>query len=151
MFIKPSLLTRIFFGQLIGFVFAAVSVILFHHNYPDLGWMSQLGFVLYYIIIGASVGMMGVITYLPLLEMPITWWMRGPWIGGWMNLALMFLIFDELAIIQSRSFGESSILASPWMFILEGAILGLLIDFICTKIAGEGIECVANDKNIDDI
>lgn len=148
MFKNPSIIMRITYGKTLGFIFAGVGILIFPYFYPDVGWVIQLAFVLYYIMIGAFVGLMGVLNYHPIIKMSLPWWFRGPWIGGWMNLILMMFIYDELSTMQIAAFGAGSLLSSPWWFVVEGALFGLFTDFICTKYAGEGVECVTN-ANLD--
>lgn len=144
MFKNPSIIMRITYGKTIGLIFAGGGILLFPHVFPDIGWITKLAFVLYYIMIGAFVGLMGVLNYHPLIKMPLPWWFRGPWIGGWMNLILMMFIYDDLSIMQTQFFGAGAILASPWWFVVEGALFGLFTDYICTRYAGEGVACVTN-------
>ncbi len=144
MFKNPSIIMRITYGKTLGLIIAGGGILLFPNFYPDIGWVMQIAFVLYYIMIGAFVGLMGVLNYHPLIKMPLPWWLRGLWIGGWMNLILTLFIYDDLSTMQIAAFGEGALLSSPWWFVFEGALFGLFVDFICTKFAGEGVECVTN-------
>ena len=47
-----------------------------------------------------------------------------------------------MAGYMTAFFGEGSALSSPWWFVAEGAIIGLLIGFLATKFGGEGKETV---------
>lgn len=142
---NPSMFMRIAYGKTIGFVLAGAGILLFSDWYPDMPRAFKWGFVLYYTIIGALVGLTGIMTYNPVLKIPMPWWFRGPWLGAWMNFVLMLFIYDYLVTLQAQTFGEGALFSSPWWFVVEGAIIGLLMDFICTKFAGEGLACVVND------
>lgn len=142
MFKNPSMFMRIAYGKTIGFVLAGTGILMFADWFPDMTLAVKWGFVFYYTIIGALVGLTGIMAYNPILKMPMPWWFRGPWLGGWMNFILMLFIYDDLAAMQARAFGADALLSSPWWFVVEGAILGLLMDFICTKFAGEGLATV---------
>jgi hypothetical protein len=142
MFNNPSMFLRIAYGKTIGFVFAGAGILLFSDWYADITVAQKWGFVLYYTVIGALVGLTGIMTYNPAIKLRMAWWFRGPWIGAWMNFVLMLFIYDDLTALQTEMFGANSTLSSPWWFVVEGAILGLFMDFICTKFAGEGLKTV---------
>lgn len=139
---------RIAYGKTTGFVLAGGGILLFPDFFPDMSLAFKWGFVLYYTIIGALVGLTGIMTYNPVIKLPMPWWFRGPWLGAWMNFVLMLFIYSDLAAMQAQAFGESTLLSSPWWFVVEGACIGLVIDFVCTKFAGEGLACVVDD-NLD--
>jgi hypothetical protein len=142
MFTNPSLITRIAYGKLTGLVFAGLGIFIVPQLFPDLTWLMLVAFLLYYITLGAIIGLVGVLNYHPMINLPLRWWLRGPLIGAWMNFILTLFIFDKMAGMMTQAFGAGSILSSPWWFVLEGALFGLLVDFICTKFAGEGAETV---------
>lgn len=142
MFNNPSMFMRIAYGKTIGFVLAGVGILAFSDWFGDISTAVKWGFVFYYTIIGAFVGLMGIMTYNPVLKHPMPWWFRGPLIGAWMNFVLMLFIYDDLSALQIQMFGATSIFSSAWWFVVEGAILGLFMDFICTKFAGEGMKTV---------
>lgn len=80
---------------------------------------------------------MGLVTHHPLWT---TWkfpaWFRGIFFGAWMNFVLVFFAYDKMEMMLSNMnvFG----MTSPWLFVIEGAILGLIIDLVATKYGGEG-------------
>ncbi|MCP5086366.1 MAG: hypothetical protein GY952_06140 [Rhodobacteraceae bacterium] len=148
MFASPSLLTRIAVGKLAALVLTLLGLFAARGIIPDMSWQFQLGFLFWYITIGAVVGMFGVMTYHPMLAMKLPWWFRGPWVGGWLNAILLLFIFDDLAPMMANGFGEDSIWASPWWLVAEGAVLGLLLDWLCTRIGGEGKECVSDRESL---
>ena len=51
------------------------------------------------------------------------------------------LRFASLHIIKGET-GEAGILSSPFWFAAEGAVIGLIIDYLATKFGGEGKETV---------
>jgi len=58
------------------------------------------------------------------------------------NFILTLFIYDRMAGYMIAYFGEDGVLSSPWWFVAEGAIVGLLIGFLATKFGGEGKETV---------
>ena len=61
-----------------------------------------------------------------------------------MNFVLTFFAYDTLAAAMVSLFGPEGILSSPFWFVAEGAIVGLVIGFAATRFGGEGPETVAH-------
>jgi hypothetical protein len=59
-----------------------------------------------------------------------------------MNFVLAFFAYDEMARMMIAMFGEGGVLASPFWFTVEGAIIGLVIGYFATRFGGEGAETV---------
>ena len=142
MFKNPSLITRIAIGKLIGLIFGLLGFIFLPYFFPDAGWLLRWGILLWYTTVGAIIGVFGVFTYHPILKMPLPWWFRAPLIGAWMNFVLTFFAYDVMQAMMIALFGEGGFLKSPFWFVLEGALIGLLIGFLATRYGGEGKETV---------
>ncbi len=146
MFSKPSLMTRIAVGKLVGFIFGLLGflylILFLPATDPLLGW----GVLFWYTTVGAVIGVYGVYSRHPILDLPMPWWMRAPVIGAWMNFVLVFFAYDKLQALMIDMFGAptgtTSSLTSPWWFVLEGAIVGLVIGWLATRFGGEGPETV---------
>lgn len=141
-FSNPSLITRIAIGKLIGLAFGLIGFIFLPYFLPDAGWLLRWGILLWYTTVGAIIGVFGVFTYHPILKMPLPWWFRAPLIGAWMNFVLTFFAYDAMQSMMVALFGEDGLLNSPFWFVLEGALIGLLIGFLATRYGGEGKETV---------
>ena len=74
MFDKPSLMTRIVIGKGIGFVIGLVGFLALPWFLPEADWMLRWGVLLWYTTVGAVIGVMGVITWHPILHLPVPWW-----------------------------------------------------------------------------
>ena len=142
MFEKPSLITRLVIGKSIGFVFGLLGFIFLPYFYPESGWLLRWGILLWYTTVGAIIGVFGVLTYHPILKLPFPWWCRAPLLGAWMNFVLTFFAFDTMQAILHNMFGEDGFMTSPFWFVAEGAIIGLIIGYFATKFGGEGKETV---------
>lgn len=140
MFGKPSLVTRIAVGKALGLLFGLVGFLSIPYMLPEAPELLRWGFLLWYVTIGAFIGVSGVLNRHPSLDIPFPWWVRGPLIGGWMNLVLTLLDYDRLFAFGEALFGAGSLLASPFWFVLEGAIVGLVIGYAATRMGGEGPE-----------
>jgi hypothetical protein len=142
MFGNPSLITRIAIGKAVGFVVGLLGLIFLPFFWPDATWMIRWGVLFWYTTLGALIGVFGVFTYHPILKLPMPWWFRSSFLGAWMNFVLTLFAYDTLLAIMQSMFGESGILTSPFWFVLEGALVGLLMGYLATRFGGEGKETV---------
>lgn len=81
--------------------------------------------------IGFAVGLAGFMTTHPLFGFKIPVFLRGIMIGILISLSMAFG-----AIIGSE---ETSVF---WLILIAGAIIGMIIDLIVTKIAGQGKDLI---------
>ena len=142
MFEKPSLMMRIAIGKGIGFLFGLAGFILLPSFMPDASGLLRWGILFWYPTVGAFIGVFGVVTYHPVLKLPMPWWFRSALIGAWMNFVLVFFAYDAMADMLVALFGEGAAISSPFWFTAEGAIIGLVIGYFATRFGGEGGEAV---------
>lgn len=142
MFEKPSLVTRIAVGKGIGFIVGLSGFIFLPFFVAEAGWLIRWGILLWYTTLGAIIGVFGVFTWHPVLKLAMPWWVSGPFIGAWMNFVLAFFAYDAMQAMMTAIFGAGGILASPFWFAAEGAVVGLLIGYFATRFGGEGTETV---------
>ena len=142
MFGNPSLTTRIAIGKGIGFGFGLAGFFLMPYFLPDAGWLVRIGILLWYTTLGAIIGVFGVVTWHPVLRLPMPWWVRAPCIGAWMNFVLVFFAYDMMKAAMVYTFGADGILNSPFWFTAEGAIFGLIVGYFATRFGGEGAATV---------
>ena len=139
-FTYPSMVTRLSIGESFGFLCGLLTVLVIFIIAPDINLPFLLGIVFWYTMLGVFVGLLGV--FRKYLFIPMPWWFRGSWVGLWLNLGLALLIWDVAEdALAARGIGLSFgtyILGS----IVEGAILGLVLDFLATKFGGEGKETI---------
>ena len=140
MFNKPSLVTRVATGKLLGFAIGLAGLPVIAWLWPDSGWMERVGFLFWYTTLGAFIGLAGVFTWHPVLRIPLPWWFSSTLLGAWMNLVLTLFIHERLAQMMIGLFGEQGVLQSPWWFVGEGALVGLFIGYFATRFGGEGPE-----------
>ncbi len=138
MFENPSLITRIAIGKIIGLLIGLLGFVFLPYFLPEADWLHRWGILLWYITLGAIIGVFGVFTYHPILKLPFSWWFRAPFLGAWMNFVLTFFAFDAMQVVMLSVFGENGILTSPFWFTAEGAIVGLIMGYFATRFGGEG-------------
>jgi hypothetical protein len=142
MFGNPSLMTRIAVGKSIGFMIGLIGMLSLPAIYPEADWLLRWGILFWYTTFGAIIGVFGVFTYHPILKLPFPWWLRSTVLGAWLNFVLTFFAYDDMQAIMHAMFGEDGMLSSPFWFVLEGALIGLLIGYFATRFGGEGKETV---------
>ena len=138
----PSLTIRIVIGKALGLVFGIITFFLVPAAIPDASPLLAWGLMFWMITLGLMVALMGVVTWHPVLGIPLPWWFRAPLVGAWMNFVLVFLIYDQLQISLINLMGPDSFFLSPFWYVVDGAIIGLIIGFVATRFGGEGKEAV---------
>ena len=103
---------------------------------PETTTMFKIGIILWYSLVGAFIGLMGVMNYNPVLKIKMNAWFRGILVGGFMNLVLVLIAYDVFVDLMANATAFTGM--SPFWFVLEGAIVGVIIDLIATKHSGEG-------------
>jgi len=132
---------RVGIGKFIGFAFGLVAFFMLP-MFGESDLLFRLGLLFWLIIVGAFIGLFGVITHYPIFNMPIKWWLRGALMGAMMMFTFWLIAHVRLDAIAIQMFGTSSFLASGARVIVDGIIIGLIIDFVATKFGGEGKETV---------
>ena len=142
MFGNPSLITRIGVGKAVGLIIGLAGFFLAPSLLGESDLMIRLAFVLWYTTMGAFIGVFGVMTWHPILHLPMPWWFRSVWIGSWMNFVLTLFIYDRMQSYMTTLFGENGAISSPFWCVVDGAVIGLVIGFVATRLGGEGAETV---------
>jgi hypothetical protein len=139
MFGKPSLVTRIATGKAVGLAFGLAGFLMLPYILPEADPMLRWGFLLWYTTLGAIIAVFGVVDWHP-VRLPLPWWVRAPLLGAWMNFVLTLLMYEQLYQFSLSLFGANGLFTSPFWFVAEGAVVGLVIGFAATRIGGEGPE-----------
>ena len=142
MFEKPSLMARVAVGKSIGLVFGVIAYILLPIIVPETTLAFRLGVAFWLILMGGFVGLIGVMTYHPVLHMPLPWWFRGPLVGGFMMFNLWLVAGGQLDAVAVAMFGADSVFSSGAWSIVDGLVIGLIMAWLATMIGGEGKETV---------
>ena len=133
---------RIGIGKAVGFAFGLAGFLLTPHLLPDAGPLVRWGILLWYTTVGAIIGVFGVYTRHPILNLPLPWWVLAPAIGAWMNFVLTFFAYEVMGDMLLAMFGRGGVLQSPFWFAAEGALVGLVIGYFATRFGGEGAATV---------
>jgi hypothetical protein len=139
MFTNPSMITRIAIGKGIGFIIGLIAFFMLPVLWPDTPEHIRWGILFWYVTFGAIIGVFGVFTYHPILRLPMPWWIRAPILGAWLNFVMALMMYDILEAMLDHLF-PSGLFRTPYWLVVEGAIIGFIIGFVATKLAGEGPE-----------
>ena len=135
---QKALIYRVGAGKALGLIVGLVGFFalpLFVEN-PSL--MLRVGILLWYPTLGAIIGMFGIFAYHPVLEFPLPWWLRGAICGAWMNFVLTLFAYQQICMVTMAVFGEYSAYLSPYLMVMEGAVIGMIMDYLLTRWFGEG-------------
>jgi hypothetical protein len=133
------ILKRIGSAKIVGMVIGLIGFVMIPYFWPGEGMWLRVGILMWYTTVGAVIGILGLIDHHPLFKFRLTFWFRGPAVGIWFNLVLAFLMYDKLSLLMQQLDGAFSGITSPFWIVAEGAIVGLIIDTVATKFAGEGM------------
>jgi hypothetical protein len=118
----------------LGFLLGLIGFCMLPYVWPNADLMLRWGILLWYTTFGAIIGVFGVIDRGISFKFPA--YFSGILIGAWLNFVLVFFAYEKMSeMLRQLRFMEMS---SPWWFVLEGALIGLLIDLVATKYGGEG-------------
>lgn len=132
------IIKRVGTAKAIGLVVGLAAFFLVPRVWPDESIWLRVGLLTWYATFGAFIGVLGFFNENPLLKFKLPFWFRGIVFGAWLNLVLAFLMHDKLTVLVPMIGGVFSGLKSPFWIVLEGAIVGLVIDAVATKFGGEG-------------
>jgi hypothetical protein len=137
MFQLHSIAGRILIGKSVGFLVGLLSFFFL----PNLGMehelLFRLGLWVFYALFGVTIGLAGVLTVHP-FGFRLYFWMRGAVLGTVFHLMLVLLAYDAMMSIMLHPAFAWLPLTSPFWIVLDGAILGMIMAALATKIVGEG-------------
>jgi len=138
-----SLIRRVGMAKTVGIAVGLVGFFMVPNLWPEEGLWLRWGLLLWYILFGAVIGMFGMIDVHPVFNFRMPFWFRGILFGAWLNFVLALLMHDKLTELFATLPPPLDGFHSPFWIVAEGAIVGLLIDWIATRFGGEGREVLA--------
>lgn len=132
------LIKRVGTAKILGLIIGLAGFLMMPSIWPDESMWLRVGILFWYGTFGAVIGVFGIFNEHPLLKFRMPFWFRGPLFGAWLNLVLAFLMHDKLVVLMPQLEGILAGFQSPFWIVPEGAVIGLLIDAVATKVAGEG-------------
>jgi hypothetical protein len=133
------IIKRVGTAKMVGFLIGLIAFLVIPTIWPSESMWLRIGILLWYGTFGAFIGIIGLFNEHPVFKFRMPFWFRGLVFGAWLNLVLAFLMHDKLAVLIPQVGGVLTGFRNPFWIVLEGAVLGLLIDGIATRVAGEGM------------
>ena len=139
MFKIHSITGRLFIGIISGLIIGLIANILAPLLF-DITMFNTFGFgvILLFIMMGFTIGFVGIFDTHPILKFKMHWWIRGIVGGSIFALILILLGYNTIEQIMGSDLMLKLGFSSPFWLLLDGAIIGLIISYLETKIAGEG-------------
>ncbi|MEL6197678.1 MAG: hypothetical protein AAF698_01315 [Pseudomonadota bacterium] len=134
----PTLLTRLAVAKMVGLFIGLTGFLLIPLITPGAPEAARWGVLLWYPTMGAIIAMLEVLHDGGALPWNLPWWLRGAVVGGWMNTLCVMLGHDFMADFMTALFGAGSPLATPLLFVPEGAAAGTVIAYLVMRFGGEG-------------
>ena len=79
---NPSLFNRLAAGKLVGLIVGLVFFLTIPLVWPSAELMLRWGVLLWYPLVGAVIGLVGIYRRDPVLQLPMPWWVRAPLVGA---------------------------------------------------------------------
>jgi len=129
---------RVAIGKTIGLIVGLiVMLVLPLFGYPGFG-STGFGILLMFILMGAMIGFLGQYDRHPVFDFKMSWWMRGGLVGISFMFMFVLLSYDSLEIVMKSTLISWTGLSSPFWALIDGVIVGMIMGFCETKMAGEG-------------
>jgi len=100
--------------------------------------MFGLGTLLVFVLMGLTLGLVGIFDRHPVFGFPMRWWIRGAVAGFLFTLMYILLSHDSLEVIMQSNIVSWTGLSSPFWTLIDGVIIGLFMGYMETKFAGQG-------------
>ncbi len=100
----------------------------------NISQLTRWGILLWYPTVAGLIGAAALVTEEPFFNIKISWWLRGVLLGTWMNTLLVLFATEAMidcAILFHLSGGS---LLSPFWFVVDGTLVGLLFAFIVDRV-----------------
>ena len=122
-------------GKLVGILVGLAGFFMLPVVWPEADLRLRWGLLLWYTTFGAIIGVFGTDPQPAAIVVRLPWWLRSVMLGAWLNFVLSFFAWDVMkSLLLSVMGGEGGVLTSPYWFALEGAIIGLLVGYVATRL-----------------
>ncbi len=138
MFKIHSVTGRMFIGVIIGTIVGVLSIALLPMFGFPLFSMFGFGTLITFVMMGFTLGLVGMFDYHPILGFKMRWWLRGAVAGFIFTLMYILLGYDSINIIMQSNLVSWMGFSSPFWVLIDGTCIGLIMGYAETKFAGEG-------------
>lgn len=102
-------------------------------SYSGVDLLGRWAILFWYTTLGAIVGMSNAIVRLPIIDLPIPWWIRGPVVSAWMCLMVVLFAGDSVQQLMWFFHVSKGALTSPYWFVGDGFIIGFIAGLISSR------------------
>lgn len=129
---------RILIGKIIGLIVGLLCLALL----PGIGFpvfsVFGLGTLVMFMLMGTMIGFIGQFDRHPLFDFRMPWYFRGAMVGAAFMLMFILLSYGPLMVVMQSSLVSWTGLSSPFWALIDGVVIGMIMAYTETKIAGEG-------------
>ena len=133
-----SITGRMFIGVLIGLAVGILTIFALPVFGFPLFSMFGIGTLMVFILMGLTLGLVGMFDRHPVFGFTMRWWIRGMVAGFLFTLMYILLGYSSLEVIMESSIVSWMGLSSPFWALIDGTLIGLFMGWMETKFAGEG-------------
>lgn len=127
-----------FIGVMTGLIIGALVITMSPIFGFSLFSMFGFGTLITFVLMGLTLGLMGMFDYHPIFGFKMRWWIRGAVAGFLFTLMYILLSHDSLEVIMQSNIVSWTGLSSPFWTLIDGVIIGLFMGYMETKFAGQG-------------
>lgn len=127
------LMQRVVLAKSLGLLFGLLAPVMLTTNTVS-ETMLVWAVVLWAVLLGALVGLIGALDWVPLLGTRLPAGVRGGWVGVWMGVILLLVAHDGLTVLWARSEWLPQPGPGVWWIVIEAALIGALIDLAVTAV-----------------
>jgi len=138
MFKIHSVTGRMFIGIIIGLAYSLLIMVVAPFFNISLTNIFGLGGVMLFVMMGFTIGLVGIFDTHPIFKIRMRWWLRGVVAGTIFGLIYVFIGYESMNTILQTSALVKFGFASPFWALTDFIFAGLIMAFFETKIAGQG-------------
>lgn len=128
---KSKLMNRIAIAKIVWLVFWLLAFIMVPVIFVNADSYLRFAILLWYTSIGWFIWVMWIVNKHPILNFSFPYWIRWPFLWGWMNFVLVLFIYDKVSVLMQ---GTAFSWFSPFWLIAEWMLVWFIVDLIATKV-----------------
>ena len=120
-------------GKLVAFAMGVGVYFALPHLVTDLSVCGRWAILFWYPSLGGIIGISNVVKTEPILNLRLHWWQRAPILGAWMNFMVVLFANEGMRELTMTIHFSNGVLSSPFWFVLDGAVIGVIVGYVSTK------------------
>ena len=135
---NEKLMQRSYFAKGIGGLIGIFILIFLPYMWPDVTMHMRIGIFVGFALMGGTIAVSGIFTQIPMFNFKLTATVRGALLGGSFALVFVLVSFDLLVTYMQTATIFTGL--SPYWIMIDGIVIGAILDIVATKKTGEGKE-----------